>query len=91
MGSSERLARFTIERRVNHIVCCASSPVLCHNYVNAQVPTSVNVAWWSLREASADTYISSNNRTAESLLVCTTVESIGTTAEGISAVCGGCY
>ena len=40
MGSSERLACFTIERRV---FCCASSLVLCRTYVNAQVPASVNV------------------------------------------------
>ena len=43
VGNSERLARFTIERRVNHIFCCTSSPVLCRTYVNAQVPASVNV------------------------------------------------
>ena len=76
MGSCERLARFTIERRVNHIVCCAylqfylckcagSSRSLVHSY---------NIA---------------NNRTAESLLVCTTVESVGTTVEGTSSATEG--
>ena len=34
---TQRLARLRIERRVNHIFCCASSPVLCRTYVNAQV------------------------------------------------------
>ena len=43
MGSCEHLADFTIEQRVNHIFCCASSPVSCYTYVNAQVPAIVNV------------------------------------------------